>query len=118
MNRNTKLALTTAAVIAFTACASQAQTAANAPAAKPAATAKAAATKYSVDETPIGDLLDDKGGRGVLEKYWGKDALQDPQLELARGMTLRELSQYPQSQLSEDMLKAMDTDLAKVKPAK
>jgi hypothetical protein len=79
-----------------------------APAAAPAAASTPA--KLSVETTTIGDLLANPGAKAVLQKdmpalisYEGLDQI--------KGMTLRDISKYPQAQLDDTKLAAIQTDL-------
>jgi len=81
--------------------------------AKPAAAATAA--HYSVDNTPIGDLLDDPNARAVLDTYMPGFSSND-QIDLARGMTLRAIQPYAQDTMTDDVLAKIDADLGKLTP--
>ena len=95
------LALTLAALGAH------AQTAA-APAA-PAAIPSAPGA-MSVENTTIGDLLADPGGKAVLEKDMPK-LVSYPGLDQIKGMTLRGISVYPEAELDDAKLAAIQKDL-------
>jgi para-nitrobenzyl esterase len=85
-----------------------------APAAAPAAAAAApAADHYSSGGTPIGSLLDDPAAKAVLSKYI-PDIVNNSQIDMARGMTLKDVQQYSQGALSDDALTKIDADLAKL----
>jgi hypothetical protein len=74
------------------------------------AQAPAATGPLSVEKTPIGDLLASPTGKAVLTKdmpalitYEGLDQI--------KGMTLRDISVYPEAQLDDAKLKAIQADL-------
>lgn len=70
----------------------------------------AAPGALSVEKTPIGDLLDNPGGKSVLEKDMPK-LIVYPGLDQIKGMTLRAISVYPQAELDETKLAAIQKDL-------
>lgn len=77
-------------------------------------TAKKAA--YSTNSTEIGTLLDDPAARVVLDKYIPGMTTSD-QVDMARGMTLKDIQQYSPDQITDQMLASMDAEFAKL-PAK
>jgi hypothetical protein len=83
-----------------------AQTAAT-PAPAPIAAAPGA---LSVENTPIGDLLADPGGLAVLTKDMPQ-LVSYPGLDQIKGMTLRGISVYPEAQLDDTKLAAIQKDL-------
>jgi hypothetical protein len=87
--------------IAFAAVAASAQTPA------PIAAAPGA---LSVENTSIGDLLADPGGKAVLEKDMPQ-LVSYPGLDQIKGMTLRAISVYPEAQLDDVKLAAIQKDL-------
>jgi hypothetical protein len=81
-----------------------------APAAAPAATA----APPSIDWT-MQDLLADPGAKAVLEKdVPGIEA--DPRLDMVKTMTLRAVAAYPEAQIDDAKLAAIQADLAALKP--
>jgi len=76
----------------------------------------AGAGHYSTAATPIGDLLDDPAAKAVLAQDAPAVAGSD-QLDMARGMTLRDIQQYAPEVLTDAVLAKLDADLAKL-PAK
>lgn len=83
-------------------------------AAAPAGDAPAAAAApvvFSSASTAIGTLLDDAAARAVLDKNV-PGLTANPQIEMARGMTLRDIQSYAAEQLNDAVLKQIDTDLA------
>lgn len=87
----------------------QAQTAA------PAATA-AKAAHYSTATTEIGTLLDDPAAKALLDKYIPGMSTND-QVDMARGMTLKDIQQYSPDQINDKVLANLDAEFAKI-PAK
>jgi para-nitrobenzyl esterase len=88
--------------------------AAPARAATPAAAA--AAPGYSSAATTIGALLDDPDARAILDKYMPGFSTQ-PQIEMARPMTLTAVQAYAPDMITPEVLAKIDADLAKL-PAK
>ena len=80
------------------------------------APAAAAADHYSTSTTPIGTLLDDPAAKAVLVKYIPA-VVSNPQIDMARGMTLKDTEQYAPDMMSDDTLAKIDAELAKL-PAK
>ena len=88
----------------------------SAPLAVPAFAAEApaeAAKGYSTTDSTIGTLLDDPATRAVLDKYLPGLA-NNPQIEMARGMTLRQIQQFAPDQIKEEFLAQIDVDLSKL----
>jgi hypothetical protein len=80
-----------------------------APAAAPAAPAPA----YTVADTDIGTLLDDPAAKAVLDKNIpGFSA--NPQIDMARSMTLKAVQAYAADKLTDEALAKVDADLAKL----
>lgn len=75
----------------------------------------AAAAKLS-SESDIGALLDNPGAKSVLEKYVPQ-LISNPQIAMARSMSLKQLQQYAGDALTDEVMGKIDTDLAKL-PAK
>ncbi len=84
----------------------------SAPAAAPATPAAipAAPGAMSVENTPIGDLLADPGSKAVIEKDMPA-LVAYPGLDQIKGMTLRGISVYPEAQLDDTKLAAIQKDL-------
>lgn len=78
-------------------------------AAAPAA-APAAATALSVETSTIGDLLDNPGAKAVLIKHMAGMA-ENPQIEMARPMTLKQIQGFAPDQISDEVLAKVDADL-------
>ncbi|MET0588219.1 MAG: hypothetical protein ABWZ75_06815 [Novosphingobium sp.] len=78
--------------------------------------AATAAPAYSTSETSIGDLLDNPATKAVLDKHMPGFA-GNPQIDMARGMTLKQIQQFAGDAVTDDALARIDADLAKI-PAK
>ena len=82
-------------------------------AAQTAPAAPAAAAKFSID-TPIQDLYADPAAKAVMDKHLpGLTAI--PQYEMIKAISLRQLQPYSDGKLTDELLSAVDTDLAKIK---
>jgi hypothetical protein len=79
----------------------------------PAPAAPAAAAKFSTGETTIGDLIDNAATKAVLEKHMPGFAT-NPQVEMARGFTLRAIQAMVPDQIKAETLDLIDADLAKL----
>ena len=66
---------------------------------------------YSSASTPIGTLLDDAAAKAVLDKIV-PGLSTNPQIDMARGMTLKDIQSYAADQLTDDVLKKIDVELA------
>ena len=78
------------------------------------ATERAAAPKtFSTAASRIGDLLADDAARAVLERHFPGMA-DNPQIGMAKGMTLRALQTFAPDQFTSEALDAVDADLAKL----
>ena len=100
-------ALLAVAALAVTANQTLAQTP---PVATPAAAAPA---HYSVATTPIGTLLDDPAAKAILFKDIPAMA-SSSQLDMARGMTLKDTQQYAPDTVTDAVLARVDAELAQV----
>jgi hypothetical protein len=86
----------------------------------PAAMAQAAATvaaapgKPSVETTTIGDLIANPGAKAVLAKDLPKLLAYDG-LDQIKGMTLRDISKFPQAELDDAKLAAIQKDFDAIK---
>jgi hypothetical protein len=79
----------------------------------PAAPAPAPVAKLSTADTSIGDLIDNPATKGVLDKHLPAFS-SNPQVEMARGMTLRAIQPMVPDQIKAETLDAIDADLAKL----
>lgn len=64
---------------------------------------------YSIDETDIGVLLDDPQARAILDKHIPGFSARD-QIDQARPFTLNFVQNFPQADISEAMLKAIQAE--------
>lgn len=78
--------------------------------------AMAAGAPFTTAETTIGTLVDDAGAKAVLEKYMPGFS-SNPQLEMARSMTLKQIQGFAPDMIKDETLAKIDADLAKL-PAK
>ena len=65
---------------------------------------------YSAD-TKLGTLLDDPAAKELLVKLIPEINGAGAMLKLARGMSLRKISGYPQAKISPERLQAISTEL-------
>lgn len=72
---------------------------------------------YSTAETDIGTLLDNPETKAVLVKYI-PDSVADPQFDLARAMTLKQVQPYAPEKFPDELLARIDAELAKMPAAK
>jgi len=73
------------------------------------ATALADKTTYTVDETDIGVLLDDPVARAILDKNIPGFSARDG-IDQARPFTLNFIQGFPQADITDAMLKAIQAD--------
>ncbi len=81
-------------------------------AAEPQAAA-ALAPAFSTAATDIGTLLDNPQTRAVLDKHMPTFAA-NPQIEMARAMTLRQIQSFAADMVTDEVLAKVDADLAKI----
>ena len=79
-------------------------------AATPAASTVPAKPASLTIDSPISDLLDNPGAKGVIQKD-KPDLITYPELDMIKSMSLRQISQYPQANLDDAKLKAIQADL-------
>lgn len=72
-----------------------------------------AATRYSVEDTEIGTLLDDPAAKAVLDKHIPGFSANE-QIDMARGMTLKTVQQYAPDKVTDKALADVQVDLAKL----
>jgi hypothetical protein len=77
------------------------------------AAAPAPAAKLSTADTTIGDLIDNPAAKAILDKHMPGFS-NNPQVEMARGMTLRAIQPMVPDQIKAETLDAIDADLAKL----
>jgi len=66
--------------------------------------------KASVETTTIADLLASPSAKAVLQKDY-PELIAYPGIDQIRGMTLRDISKFPQAQLDDARLASIQTDL-------
>lgn len=66
---------------------------------------------YNSLTTPLGTMLDDPAARAVLERHI-PELIHNERVAMARGVTLAALQSYMPQQLSDAVLKVIDTELA------
>jgi len=66
-------------------------------------------TGFGID-APIRDLLNNPATLAVLQKDM-PGMVDDPQLDMVRSMSLRQIAEYPQAGLDEAKLKSIEADL-------
>ena len=79
----------------------------------PATEAAKPAAKFSTMDTSIGDLIDNAATKAILDKHMPGFA-DNPQVEMARGMTLRAIQPMVPDQIKAETLDLIDADLAKL----
>ncbi|MDG2005517.1 MAG: hypothetical protein P8J20_19510 [Novosphingobium sp.] len=78
------------------------------------AKAETPAAKYSTASTDIGTLLDNDATKAVLDKHV-PDFAANPQIGMARAMTLRQIQSFASDMLTDEVLNKIDADLAGIK---
>ena len=68
---------------------------------------------YTTD-TKMGVLLDDPIAKEVLLQFLPEIASAGPMLNMARGMTLKAISAFPQAKISPDKLQSISVALEKL----
>jgi len=108
--------LTTAAAAASLSFLAAPVLAAPAPAAPAPASAAAPAStaKFTTATTDIGTLLDNPAAKAIVEKHIPGMTTND-QVEMARGMTLKDVQQYAPEEVTDERLAAIDAELAALK---
>jgi YVTN family beta-propeller protein len=79
----------------------------------PATPAAASRARFSVETTPLGELLDTPATRAVLLKH-APSIATNPRIAEARGLTLGVLQSMSSDLISSDTLAAIDADLARI----
>jgi para-nitrobenzyl esterase len=100
-------------MISLAACVAMAAAPAWAQSIQPPTAAPAATPYYSTEETTVGDLLGNPATKAVVGKHV-PEIVQNDQIQQARDMTLRGLQQYAGDSLSDEILDAIDKDLAAI----
>lgn len=68
---------------------------------------------FSTADTDIGTLLDNPATRAILDKHVPELA-ENPQIGMARAMTLRQIQGFASDMLTDEILASIDADLAKL----
>ena len=68
---------------------------------------------FSTSESTIGSLLDNPKTKAVLDKIVPALAT-NPQIDMARGFTLKQVQQFAPDQLTDELLAKIDAELATV----
>lgn len=71
------------------------------------------APKYTTTDTDIGTLLDNPETKAIIEKNI-PGMTTNPQIDMARGMTLRGIQAYAADQVTDARLAAIDTEFSKL----
>lgn len=69
--------------------------------------------KYSTADTDLGTLLDDPAAKAILVKHLPQ-LVSNPQIEQGRSMTLKQLQGYAADVVTDEALKKIDDDLARI----
>ncbi len=80
------------------------------------APASAIKPTYTTSDTDLGTLLDNPATKAVLMKYI-PTMIANPQIDMARSMTLKQLQSYAADQLPDATLAKIDVDLANLPAA-
>ncbi len=83
---------------------------------QPAASQGAAANTFSVDQSTIGQLLDDPRAHAIFQKHF-PEVVNDPRLANAHEQTLPEIKVMTGGVITDTKLAAMDADLRALNPA-
>lgn len=75
--------------------------------------APAAAGRYTVADTDIGTLVDDPESKAIIDKHIPGFS-DNPQLQMARGFTLKALQGFVPDQMTDELLAKIEADLAKL----
>ena len=76
-------------------------------------TAAVPAAAFSSAETDIGTLIDNPDTKAVLDKHMPGFS-DNPQIAMARAMTLKQIQGFASDQITDEKLAAIDADLAKI----
>ncbi len=80
---------------------------------------EAAATKpvYSTAETTLGVLLEDAAAKAIIDKHI-PGLTDNPSISMAAGMTLKALQAMAGDKITDEMLKAVDSDFKALQSGK
>ena len=76
---------------------------------KPVQPASAQSAAYSTEDTALGDILDDPEAAAIIDKYVAGFS-KNPEVEMARSMTLRQIQQYAMDTFTDQVLSSIDAD--------
>jgi uncharacterized protein (DUF305 family) len=79
--------------------------------------APAATPAFTTSDTDLGTLLDNPATKAVLTKYIAA-MISNPQIDMARSMTLKQLQAYSADTLTDAVLAKIDADFAQLPAAK
>ncbi len=79
--------------------------------------ASAPKAAYTTSDTDLGTLLDNPATKAVLVKDL-PELVANPQIDMARSMTLKQMQAYAGDKLTDAKLAEVDVDLSKVPAAK
>jgi len=83
------------------------------PTTQPAATASANIARFDVEDTELSDLIANPAAKAVLDKHM-PGLTSHPLFAFMRQMTLREVQMASSGAIPDQMLVAIDADLAKI----
>jgi hypothetical protein len=65
-------------------------------------------------ETKLGEILDNPQAKAVMAKHYPEMATAGPLLRMGRGLTLKQISAFPQAKMSPERLETIVTDLQRL----
>ncbi|MGR4866079.1 hypothetical protein [Caulobacter sp. LARHSG274] len=74
----------------------------------------AQAAKFTTNDTPIGDILDNPAAKAVVARRL-PEMMANDQVQMARGMTLKAVQQYSADTVTDKVLAEIDADFTKLK---
>jgi para-nitrobenzyl esterase len=83
----------------------------------PATTAAQTKPVYSTAETTLGVLLDDAAAKVIIDKHI-PGLTDNPSISMAAGMTLKALQAMAGDKITDEMLKAVDSDFKALQSSK
>lgn len=113
--RNFSITLSLVAIAALATAPAMAQTTAPVAVASgaTASAGKTSTAKYTTAETPVGTLLDDPAAKAILDEFIPGFTTNE-QVDMARGMTLKEVQQYAPDKITDEVLVKIDAAFAKL----
>lgn len=73
----------------------------------------ASAAAMSTQNTTVGELLDNPASKAIVDKYIPGFS-DNPQIDMARGMTLAAIQPFAADQVTDEALQKIDADLTKL----